>query len=143
MKLPFKYRHIINFVKDIKATSQTGRNFHASIALKGGNIIEYGINRYNKTVPRKYGLYKSTRTNNKNEYYQAGLHSEIDLLQKLEIGDYDIHKLTLLNIRIDNNNQVAMSAPCPNCLRILRKNKFKKIFYTIDNETIGKVIFEK
>lgn len=141
MKITNRFQKIISFVKDIKTNRQTGKNFHASVALKGGNIIEYGINYYNKITPKKYGKYKSTRTNNKNEFYQAGLHSEVDLIMKLENTDIDIHKLTLLNIRIDNNNNIAIATPCPNCMRILKQNKFKKIFYTIDNETIGKVIY--
>lgn len=140
MKTPNRFQKIISFVKDIKSEQQTGKNFHVSIAMKGGNIIEYGINRYDKVTPKKYGKYKSTRTNNKNEFYQAGLHSEIDLLMKLENSDIDLHKLTLLNIRIDNNNEVSFAMPCPNCMRILKQNRFKKILYTINNDTIGKVI---
>lgn len=42
----------------------------------------------------------------------------------------DYHKITIVNLRIDNNNQVANAKPCVNCQRVLKQFKFKHIFYT-------------
>ena len=138
MKLTNRFKFIINFVKEIKNEMQTGRSFHCSVALSGGNIVEYGINHYDKVHPyKKYGRYKSVRGNNKDEYYQAGVHSEINLLEKLK--GHNIHKLTLLNIRIDNNGKVALAAPCINCRKVLSQYKFKKVFFTVDENTLGKL----
>lgn len=138
MQITNRFKHIINLVKDLKPQNQTGRNFHVSIALKGGNIVSIGINRYDKAHPyKKYGRYVSTRTKG---FYPTGTHSEIDLLEKLRETDINIHKLTLFNVRIDNNGSVACAAPCMNCRRVLSEYKFKKIFFTIDENTIGKLI---
>lgn len=138
MPIPNKFKSYISFAKEIKNEMQTGRSFHCSVALKNGRLIEYGINRYDKEhLYYKFGKYKSNRTNNKNVYYHSGIHSEIDLIKKL--SKHNIHKLTLLNIRIDNNGNIAQACPCENCRRILKQYKFKKIYYTIDNEHIGRL----
>lgn len=141
MQTTNRFKSIINLVKDLKDEYQTGRNFHCSIALKGGNIVSIGFNKYDKLHPyKKYGKYKSTRTVTP-VYYQACTHSEIDLLEKLRKENYaGIHKLTLLNVRIDNNGEVANAMPCPNCQRVLSEYKFKKVFFTINENTIGKLI---
>ena len=132
---------IINLIKitqSLKNAFQNGRHFHATIALKGGNIIAIGHNDYRKEHPRNfYGRYFPKKGDVKS--YRACLHSEISCLKQIQHRD-DLHKITLINIRIDNNGSLANAEPCQNCKRVLGKYKFKKILYTIDNQNIGRWI---
>ena len=38
--------------------------------------------------------------------------------------------MIIINLRIDNNNQVANAKPCVNCQRVLKQFNFKHVFYT-------------
>lgn len=110
---------------------------HCTIALKGGNIIAYGFNDFNKYCPEyKFGKYRAIK--NTNCEYIANIHSEIDLLKKISFRK-DLHKITLLNIRINKKGEKVISMPCHNCLRILYKYNFKAIYYTISENQIGKI----
>jgi len=58
---------------------------------------------------------------------QVGVHSEMDAIIKL--GLTDCSGLTLINTRIDRNNQLAMSKPCLGCTDMLRNLNFRRIYY--------------
>ena len=130
---------IINKLKKDKDKYQTGSKFCCSLAMKHGKIIAIAFNCYYKFHPYyKFGVYKSLRGNNKD--WIASLHSEICLLKKLGQRD-DFNKITIVNIRIDNNKKVALACPCINCRKVLQRYDFKKIVYTIDENELGILSF--
>lgn len=121
-------RSLINQAIRAKSILQTGRAFHATIALKGSKVIAIGYNNYTRLHPcAKFGKYASYKTVNYN--HVIGLHSEIACIKQILFRD-DYHKITIVNLRIDNNNQVANAKPCVNCQRVLKQFNFKHIFYT-------------
>ena len=120
----------------MKNNFQTGQHFHCTIAIKGGNILAIGKNNYQKEHPKqKFGIYNPKRCGYKT--YKACLHSEIDCIKQLGVRN-DYHKITLLNIRINNNNQIANAEPCANCKRVVSKYNFKRIYFTIKKKKIGR-----
>ena len=127
----------VRMVSVFKEKFQTGQHFHCTLAIKGGNLIAVGMNNYQAEHPRsKFGIYRKKRDDAR-EIYKARLHSEIDCLKQI-IHRNDLHKITLLNIRINNENQVSYAEPCDNCKRVLSKFKFKRIYYTIDSQHLGR-----
>ena len=133
-----KILNLIKITQSLKREFQNGRHFHATIAVKGGNIIAIGHNDYQKEHPRKvYGNYIPKNGNKAS--YRACLHSEIACLKQIQHRD-DLHKVTLINIRIDNNGNLANAKPCINCKRVLKNFKFKRIYYTIDNHNLGRYL---
>ena len=128
-----KIAGLINTVKEMKEIYQTGNFFHCSIAMRGGNIIAMAYNDYSKSHPYHiFGEYKPTKIAFTTKYKPC-THSEIKLLKRLiSMRRDDFHKITVINIRINNNNQLACAAPCPNCLKRLIEYGFKKIFFTTD-----------
>ena len=58
---------------------------------------------------------------------QVGVHSEMDAVIKLGLSDCS--GLSVINTRIDRNNQLAMSKPCLGCTDMLRGLNFKRIYY--------------
>ena len=121
-------RSLINQSIRAKSILQTGRAFHATIALKGSKVIAIGYNNYTRLHPyARFGKYASYKTVNYN--HVIGLHSEITCIKQILFRD-DYHKITIVNLRIDNNNKVANAKPCVNCQRVLKQFNFKHIFYT-------------
>ena len=128
-----KVMPVIRMAQDIKKDVQSGTFFHVSVAIKGGAIIEYAFNDYNKRHPYyKFGVYKPTKTKALKNGYKPCLHAEVCLIKKLLNSDYrfKMHKLTVVNIRINNRGELAMSAPCPNCTKQLIKYNFRRVFFT-------------
>ena len=69
-------RSLINQAIRAKSILQTGRTFHATIALKGSKVIAIGYNNYTRLHPyARFGKYASYKTVNYN--HVIGLHSEI------------------------------------------------------------------
>lgn len=136
-KIPRSISRLIEKAKQVKKLLQTGKTFHCTVAMKGGNILAIGYNDYTRPHPAHlFGEYKSTRTTHLT--YHPGIHSEIDCIQQLLFRD-DYHKITLVNIRIDNNGQLTEAGPCVNCKRVLARFKFKRIFYSTFNGTIERI----
>lgn len=103
-------RSLINQAIRAKSILQTGRAFHATIALKGSKVIAIGCQLLTRLHPyARFGKYASYKTVNYN--HVIGLHSEIVCIKQILFRD-DYHKITMVNLRIDNNNQVANAKPC-------------------------------
>lgn len=102
---------------------------HFSFILDGSRVIKIGFNR-SKTHPRnlRYGY-----INRRGEFMadQVGIHSEMDAIIKLGLSNCD--GLTIINTRIDRNNQLAMSKPCLGCTDMLKRLNFRRIFYYENN----------
>lgn len=139
-------KFVVRTVKALKKEFQTGTFYHCSVAMQGGRIIAMGFNDYTTSHPYyKFGHYKPTKCNHSTSYKPC-LHSEIALLKQLLLSDRHnkLHKLTLLNIRINNNGELAYAAPCPNCMKQLQKYNFKKIYFTTDDQNkLGEISFKK
>lgn len=65
-----------------------------------------------------------------NNYGICSIHAEINALRNLK-NDNDYYNL--LVFRWNRNKQLAMSKPCLNCLKIIKKNKINKVLYSIDD----------
>lgn len=135
-----KVNNIIkNIIPQLWERRGINAHLHCTVALKGGNIIAYGFNNYKKTHPaNKFGKYISSKNNT---LYNANIHSEIDLIKKIQFRE-DLHKITLLNIRLGMNKEKMISMPCHNCLKVLHRYNFKAIYYTIDESKIGKITWK-
>ena len=120
-----KFARLIEVARALKLTKQEGPSFHVSFILKGAKPIVIGTNSYTKRNMVSL-RYKATKHDGA---YVAGVHSEMDSLGKIKYQDQE--NLTLVNIRIDNNGNLANSCPCPNCAYVLgRTPSIKKIFYS-------------
>lgn len=119
----------------LKVEKQTGRSFHTTFVYHGSKLLCITTNDYTRNHPYyKLGKYKSTRGEG---FYEAALHSEIKAI--IRLGLEDCSHLTFVNLRIDNNNEIAISKPCINCFNILKGVGFKKLYYFDGNS----YVFEK
>lgn len=129
-----RFNNYIDIAKALKCHKQTGRSFHVTFAVQKKKVLAIGINNYDRVVSKiKYGQYKIYGP----ESYKPCLHSEISVILKL--GREDCSNIEFYNIRIDNNNEIASSKPCNNCMNMFNILGFKKIYY-INNQGKIKII---
>jgi hypothetical protein len=75
----------------------------------------------------RFGKYHGHHTSFRDEY-KPSLHSEVSLILKL--GEEDLSEYDILNIRINNNNEVANSNFCPNCFRTITNLMPNSMWYS-------------
>lgn len=127
---------IIDIARCLRPAKQTGQCFHVTAAFNKSRMVALGYNTYNHEHLRHiFGEAKACKSNSK--YYKSGRHSEMVVLKRLK---FESRQITFINVRIDNNNNVAMSKPCVNCMRVLNEFGFKKIYYTVSPNSYG-IIF--
>ena len=130
---------LIDIAKALKPQKVTGKAFHVSIACKKGRIIKIGWNDYRLHHNySKFGFYSNYKS--LPGIYRPSRHSECHLATKIaeeSWEDYDVY-----NIRINNNNIPAMSAPCLNCLKsIVIPLSPKHLYYTNNNNQFEELLF--
>lgn len=125
-----KLDRLVEISKALKTERQNGRSFHVSFIYHGSKMLSLGVNSYTDGYPiKKIGRYLPHKQVGN---YEAGLHSEVAAAKNLNFDCYD---MTIINIRIDNNGNLAYSAPCINCWNkiILGCGIKKVIFSTSDS----------
>lgn len=122
----------------LKPKKSTGRAFHTSFAIKKGKIICVGWNSYEK--PHREGKFGKYFNSKFGLEYRANLHSEIHLCVKL--GEESLRNYEIVNVRVSNNNNIAASKPCVNCIKILEGLDPKGIFYTTLDQSFEKHCFK-
>jgi len=99
---------------------------HFSFILDRNRIISIGFNSP-KTHPKnlKYNYVNKLKENISNI---VGTHSELNAV--IRLGEEDCSGLTLVNTRINRNNDLDYSAPCSGCQDMINQLEFKNIYYT-------------
>lgn len=129
-----KLSKCIEISKLLMSEKKTGRSFHMSFAFLKNKMVALAWNSYKDAhLTHVFGKYLPTRGG---DNYKAGRHSECQLLKKLRIPTKD---LTICNVRIDNNNRVAMAKCCPNCQKLLDSLGYRRILYSINEKEFGTI----
>lgn len=106
-----------------------GRNLHLSFLIYKGGIISIGQNS-KKTHP----INLKNRKINKNGVDISnfkGICSEWSAISKLKnLTNIPAHKCSLINIRINKNNEIKMSRPCNGCLKLIAFFNINNVFYS-------------
>ncbi len=113
---------IINLTMSLKAMP-VGKGRHFSFILKRNKILSIGWNDGWKTHPISKQF----------NYRYHAIHSELSAILRYDGYVSDLAGATIVNTRINWHDEVAMSMPCPICLKLLKKNKIKRIYYTNDS----------
>jgi len=99
---------------------------HFSFILDRSKIISIGLN-----SPKTHPLnlkYNYVNKNNQKISDIVGTHSELSAVIKL--GEEDCSGLTLVNTRINRNNELDFSAPCSGCCDMIQQLNFKNVFFS-------------
>ncbi len=106
--------------------NMTARTFHTTFILRKNRLQKIGYNVL-KTHPANL-KYKYINQFGQNISSMVGIHSELSAI--LKYGEEDCSDCTFINIRIDKNNNIAMSKPCRGCQDLLNQVGYKHVYYT-------------
>ena len=99
---------------------------HFSFILDRNRIISIGLN-----SPKTHPLnlkYNYVNKNNEKISNIVGTHSELSAVIKL--GEEDCSGLTLVNTRINRNEELDFSSPCSGCLDMIKQLNFKNVYFS-------------
>jgi deoxycytidylate deaminase len=103
--------------------SNEDRHLVAALQIRGGNIVNYGINR----LQYKRG----------SSYFDCSIHAEVDLARKSGFslnGD----KICIYRFnRAQETNDYRDSKPCPLCVRVLFQSGAGKVYYSLNNKVLS------
>jgi deoxycytidylate deaminase len=108
---------------------------HFSFILDKTKIISIGLNSL-KTHPLNL-KYNYVNKNKEKISDIVGTHSELSAVIKL--GEEDCSGLTLVNTRINRNDELDFSAPCNGCSDMVRQLNFKQVWYSNANGLFNKL----
>ena len=124
MKL--NYKRLVETAKALQPSYKEQKQFHVTFILKKDRILSIGINNPYKTHTRNLDFPYTNAD-------QKGTHSELASIIKL--GEEDCSHYIFINIRVDKNRNVILSKPCSGCQGLLKQVGFKRMFYSINEET--------
>jgi deoxycytidylate deaminase len=134
------FERAVEMAKAIKPTKKTGKSFHVSIIYRKNRMICVGYNDYNRPHNEKrFGKYINHK--GYESEYKPCIHSEISSI--IRHGEENLNKYDMLNIRIGNEDQVLLSRPCPNCLRVCTEINLDNIFYSTDENNYEQISLKK
>lgn len=120
-----KHKSFFESAKAVSKMSDFKRVHIGCIVTDGHRIISSGFNT-NKTHPVQKRLNKERF----DEDTRHTLHSEVAALIPIMKEDIDFNKVEVFTYREYINGGMAMSRPCPSCMRLIKELGIKKIWYT-------------
>jgi len=99
---------------------------HFSFIMDRNKIISIGLNS-SKTHPKNL-KYNYVNKLNENISDIVGTHSELSAVIKL--GEEDCSGLTLVNTRINRNDELDFSAPCSGCCDMIKQLNFENVYFS-------------
>lgn len=108
-----------------EAVEPVSRSRHAASVVYKKKTVAYGYNRL-KSHP-----FHNKFTKNDDAIY---LHAETDAIKNAlkKIDQDTLKKCTLYVMRLDLNDQIAFSKPCPGCQRAIANFGIKNVVYTLN-----------
>jgi deoxycytidylate deaminase len=106
---------------------------HLSFILYKNRLISTGLN-VNKTHPMNLRNKKISRITGEDYSDQKQTCSELNAILKLKrLTNIDTRKCTLINLRYDRNDKIALAKPCSSCQSLLRYHNFKQVIWSTNN----------
>jgi tRNA(Arg) A34 adenosine deaminase TadA len=103
------------------AKSSTYRWKHGAVVVRGGRVIGF--------APNKFRNSPFVDPENVTD------HAEAAIIRELLKNYSDLRNSTIYIARISNNDEIRMSRPCPDCMKLIVEAGIKEIVYT--NEING------
>src|SRR4051812_902715 len=116
---------LLNIARDLRPLKSDGDHFIVSFAVKQGRILRIGVNSYKQT-----DTYNKDYVSPRNGDIAPFRHAESNLIKKLQYTDTS--KINLYVVRVSKRGEARLAKPCINCSRLLGKNKFKNVYYSLN-----------
>ena len=127
MKLTGRHRRYMEIASRVAHNSNSDDYRHGALLLRGSNIIGLSMN---KNRHAKFGnRFRDRNCGHATHHAELGCVLGID--RKKTTGS------TMYVCRIGKGGEFRLSKPCSMCAAVLRHVGVKRVFYSIDNKTIG------
>lgn len=109
--------------------------YHFAFAFSQSRLVEFGANKPEQ--PNSKALKIAKKFNIEHWKKFPYLHAESDLIFSLQNKIND--NLILVVTRINKYGRIMLSKPCENCEKLIRKQNFKRVFWSLNskNDIIG------
>jgi tRNA(Arg) A34 adenosine deaminase TadA len=126
---------VFNTIDMDDANSQIMRAFHLSLASakKSPMVRRHGASLFRGKVPTSTGYNSSRGVGWLTGAYSC--HAEIAAMNGVDREVLD--GADMMVVRTLRNGDIAMSKPCNNCEAALSRAGVRRVYFSIDNETIG------
>lgn len=125
-----QFKRLEEIAQSLVGYNSDRRCRHFSFILYKGRLISIGTNN-GKTHPFNLINRKVSRVTGEDYSDQKHTCSELNAILKLKrLTNIDTKKCTLINIRYDRNNNVALAKPCQSCQSLLQYHEFKQIIWS-------------
>ena len=130
--------HLFNVAKEVSKIA-TYRGVHIGcIAVQNHRIVSSGYNS-NKSAPIQKRANLERFKEDGKELYEHLLHAEINCIKPLiKQNNVNFKKVRLYIYRSTKSDIPALSRPCASCLKIIKENGIRWIYYTGDNYDLFK-----
>ena len=118
LKMKKAYREYFHVAQGMTSKSEHPRFHHGSVVVMRNTIIGKGSN---------YGF----------------IHAEVSSLLNCEhVSKSFLDQLVVFVCRVNSQGFFMNSKPCYGCQRFMKRMGIKKVIYTIDEDTVGKMRFD-
>ena len=127
MKITGRHKRYIDLAKKLAEDSSYSLHRHGAVLVKDGSVLNWSANR-NK-VQRWAQRFRS------HDCGHATHHAELGAI--LGVARDKTTGSDIYVARISKKGSLLMSKPCEMCQELLRHVGVKRVFYSIDDETMG------
>ena len=125
-----QFKRLEEIAQSLVGYNSDRRCRHFTFILYKNKLIATGTNN-TKTHPFNLINRKVSKVTGEDYSEQKQTCSELNAILKLKrLTNIDTKKCTLINIRYDRNNNVALAKPCSSCQNLLRYHEFKQIIWS-------------
>ena len=127
MKITGRHRRYVDLAKKLAESSSYSLHRHGAVLVKGGSVLNWSANQ-NK-VQRWAQRFRSHGCGHATHHAELG--AVLGVARDKTTGS-DVYV-----VRISKKGSLLMSKPCEMCQELLPHVGVKRVFYSIDDETMG------
>ena len=127
MKITGRHRRYVDLAKKLAESSSYSLHRHGAVLVKGGSVLNWSANQ-NK-VQRWAQRFRSHGCGHATHHAELG--AVLGVARDKTTGS-DVYV-----VRISKKGSLLMSKSCEMCQELLRHVGVKRVFYSIDDETMG------
>ena len=126
MKIEGRHKRYVGLAKRLANSSPSPDHKHGAVLVRGGSVINWSINR--NRVQRWAQKFRAHGCGH------ATHHAELGAIlggarEKTQGADVYV-------VRVNKRDNLLLSKPCPMCEEVLRHVGVKRVFYSVDDDTI-------
>ena len=126
MKIEGRHKRYVGLAKKLANSSMCPDHRHGAVLVRGGSVINWSTNR--NRVQRWAQKFRAHGCGH------ATHHAELGAI--LGVAREKTQGADVYVVRVNKRDNLLLSKPCPMCEEVLRHVGVKRVFYSVDDDTI-------